>query len=151
MRSEVRSFTRSSAGCRDSPVQLVGDVDVALRSGQQEHDEGVLQVTLTLHCLETHDRKSERGRPQPRLQGTVGKRGRTQTALQMCVCLYLYELRQVVSQLVVTALLDPADRHTPDLRVRKPEQAQGYTQEHTQQRNKEDMSTEHFYKSSIQQ
>lgn len=27
---------------KNSPVEVVGNVDVALRSGQQEHDEGVL-------------------------------------------------------------------------------------------------------------
>lgn len=63
-------------GCCDSPVKVVGNVDVALRSGQQEHDEGVLQVTLKLYCLETDQRNSECGRQQLGLWGTLGNRGR---------------------------------------------------------------------------
>lgn len=31
-----------------SPKEVVGDVDVALCSGQQEHDKGIIQVTLKL-------------------------------------------------------------------------------------------------------
>lgn len=33
------------------PIEVVCYVYVALCSGQQEHDEGVFQVTLKLYCL----------------------------------------------------------------------------------------------------
>lgn len=39
----------------------------------------------------------------------------------VCVCAHLHQLREIVSQLIITAALDPAHSHFSHLCVSKPE------------------------------
>lgn len=48
------------------------------------------------------------------------------TSEELFFCLYLHQLREVISQFIITALLNPGHSHTPDLDICKP------THTHTQ-------------------